>query len=558
MGRFPPRMRSPPLHPREPERLGVLRDHRILDTPSEPVFDDLVEMARDALQVPMALVSLVDEGRQWFKAACGIDAQETPRDISFCGHAILREELLEIQDARLHPEFAGNPLVTGPPHIRFYAGQPLFSSEGLPLGTLCVIDVQPRTLSPRDRNLLQVLARQAQANLDLRRKTFALEAAVRRTEEVARSRMEFVATVSHEIRTPMNGVLGLAELLVNEPLEAEAKELAEGLHQCSLSLLQILNDVLDLSKLDSERLELDVQPFSLRELLEQVVGLFTGVAAPKGVALTWRADPSIPDRLLGDSHRLRQILANLVGNAVKFTELGSVNLACIRSETGPVRFLVEDSGPGIPQALQSRLFEPWTQAGQSTARQHGGSGLGLAICRRLAELMEGTLEVQSQVGQGSTFELTVPLPAATPVAKDPPASAVEASPSVALRVVVADDDPINRKVAASMLSRLGCRVMTVESGLQALAATAAENPDVVFLDLNMPHMDGLEAARRLKAGPHPPRVLGWTASSLDADRRAGMEAGMEQVLVKPVGSKELWAALVRDRQAQPSEAASKS
>lgn len=533
-------MQAPPPHPKEPARLAVLRDHEILDTPDEPLFDGLVELAREGCRVPIALMTLVDAERQWFKAACGLEERETARHVSFCGHAILQDGLFQVFDARADPTFQDNPLVLGPPHIRFYAGQPLVTPEGLPLGTLCVIDTEPRQLDARQKNLLQVLARQIEANLELRRKSRDLERARIHAEQLAHSRIEFMATLSHEIRTPMNGVLGLAELLGEQPLDGTARELAVALRDSGEALLDILNDVLDFSKLEVDELELFEEPFELSVLLRKLHSLFFGSAERKGLQFRVEADPALPPVVRGDPHRIRQVLANLIGNAIKFTKRGSVQLRAAVTPHGDVEFRVSDTGPGMSDEVQRRLFEPWRQADASIAARYGGTGLGMAISRRLTELMGGSIACESRLGRGSAFVVTLPLERRS-------INSIRAKPSEDLArldgttVLVADDDPVSLRVARGMLERLGCRVLVAEDGDQVLARVQAEPVDAVIVDVHMCRVDGHETARGLRADPRNWKlpIIAVTAAVSEEERRRCLEAGIDGIVHKPLSAKTL-------------------
>ncbi len=386
------------------------------------------------------------------------------------------------------------------------------------------------------------------------------EQALVQAQVAAEVRSRFLAVMSHELRTPMHGVLGLGELLARTSLEPAQRAHVDALLGAGRSLLRLLNDVLDLSKLEADRLELERLPVDPVQLAEEVLALLRPAAEERGLQLLLHRDPALPRAVLGDPTRLRQIWFNLVGNAVKFTRLGSVTVSVevLRAADGaPVwRGAVRDTGAGIPDEAQARLFEPFTQADSSTTRRFGGTGLGLAISRRLVEQMGGTLDLRSKLGQGSTFSFELPLLAPVePLAVETSPEAPEApAPAVSrFRVLVVDDNELNRRMTELQLRALDiAAVRTVASGAEALELLATEAQDLVLMDLQMPDMDGLETTRRLRLLPLPARpfVIAATATVFDEDRAACLEVGMDDFMSKPFTLAGLRAALERAARAQ--------
>ncbi len=788
-------------HPREAERLALLRACGVLDTQPEPDFDSLVDLAAASAGTPVALVSLIDSARQWFKARYGLNATETPRSLAFCAHAILDpEHMLVVPNALEDERFHDNPLVTGAPGVVFYAGVPLrLGPERLPVGTLCVIDHHARDLHPSQRRQLELLARQVELQLDLRRRQRALEdhlaevrlreeritavvaamdeglvvqgrdgtilscnaaaerilglsrdqicgrgsldprwrtvrtdgspfpgdehpamvtlrtgqpqsgvimgvgledgqlrwilinsqpvgrsedglpeavaatftditrlrreeeerrrvegqmehffnlsldmlcvadvygyfrhlnsawtrvlgwsmeellarpffdfvhpedraatlaeaahlalggstvrfqnryrcrdgswkliewtsvgvpehgvmygaardvtkdreredelvAARKAAEEAARAKSTFLATMSHEIRTPMNGVLGMAEMLAATHLDEHQRDLLDTIRRSGASLLGIINDILDWSKIQAGHLDLKIEPTLLRPVVDDVLGALRSTAREKHLALTCGPiDGGLTVR--ADPLRLRQVLTNLVGNALKFTERGGVTVAVSTSDR-QVQVDIIDTGIGISAEHLPRLFTRFAQVDDANTRRFGGTGLGLAISLQLAEGMGGSIRVVSQPDRGSTFSLILQRAESPQLPSGPVGSARLVRSARSRGVLVAEDNIVNQKVVGLMLKRLGHQVVMVNNGAEALAADLAAI-DVILMDVQMPEMDGLEATRRIRqrelaSGGRRVPILALTAAALQEEQAACLSAGMDAVLTKPL------------------------
>ncbi|HEY8549254.1 MAG TPA: ATP-binding protein [Vicinamibacterales bacterium] len=384
----------------------------------------------------------------------------------------------------------------------------------------------------------------------VRERTAALEAATVRAEAASRAKSQFLANMSHEIRTPMNGVIGMAELLSATALDRHQRELADTIRSSGQILLAIINDILDLSTIESGQLTLERAPFELRAVVTQAINVVSPTAAAKRLPLRAQIDEGLPAHLVGDGLRLGQVLVNLLSNAVKFTEAGEVvltaGLAPGQASSRMLRIEVRDTGIGIEASRLARLFDPFEQGDASTSRRFGGTGLGLAISKRLVDLMDGRVWAESEPGVGSRFIVELPLREAPA----PAAASVEAPQHAAragrLRILVAEDNAVNQRVTMRMLKRLGHDGDLVANGLEAVAAVERRAYDVVLMDVQMPELDGLEAARRIKARDSTaPWIIAVTAHALEDDRRKCLAAGMDDFLSKPVRLAELAGALRR-------------
>jgi PAS domain S-box-containing protein len=793
----------------EQRRLARLRMLALLDTEPEPVFDALVRTAAAVCGKPIALISLIDETRQWFKANEGLPGVSgTPREFAFCDHAIRSDQVMEVPDATRDQRFRANPLVTGDPNIRFYAGAPIAMPSGERIGTLCVIDRQPGELNPQQQAALRDLAQVAQWamlqrerlmerwdaeaalraseerqkraldasrlalwDLDLRtgqlylsenwsaflggpavatvstlpalielvpreeqepleralvaalkgeteryamdhrvrrldgswlwvhsegrvterdadgqavhvtgtnqditarraseaaaaraaaitrgtleattdailvvgpgheillynrrflelwrieapaaglrhedlapqggpqlkdegylsrlravyaapdRDSYdvlefqdgriveryarpmelpdgtrgrvwsyrditaqrAAHAQVRQAKEAAeaanRAKSDFLDNVSHEIRTPLNGVLGLTRLLLAEPLTAQQRKYVQLADQSAISLLELINDLLDLGKIESGRMELEDLPFRLDELLQQLADLYRLRADQNDLHFTLDIDENVPLAVRGDAGRLRQILNNLLSNALKFSgderQFGLTVARAPAERGGMLVFTVWDRGIGIPYDVQQRLFTRFTQADSSTSRKFGGTGLGLAIVKQLCEQMGGRVTLQSEPGRGASFRCELPLPGLAP--EEVPAGnglpADGPSTAFATRVLVAEDNPTNQVVVRGLLAQAGYREVTiVGDGQEALDAAASGEFDLVLMDCRMPRMDGYEAARRLRASGFTPPIIALTANASFNERDRCLAWGMNEYLAKPIDPQRL-------------------
>ena len=400
---------------------------------------------------------------------------------------------------------------------------------------------------------------------EVERRTADLRLSVAEAQLANSAKSQFLATMSHEIRTPMNGVMGMTELLLGTELTTTQRQYAETVFRSADSLLNIINEILDFSKIEAGKLELEEIDFTLKDLVDQLMALFSELAHSKNIGLSFDIDANVPDALRGDPFRLRQVLTNLLSNAIKFTHLGSVRLHIVKvddKEAGLNNgtlfdFHVSDTGIGITQEAMPRLFKSFSQADGSTTRKYGGSGLGLAISKELTELMGGTIIVQSNPGQNTVF--TVRLPLGKALLAPVPATIhwqsgllgrhelleehheIGSPPFIldGIHVLLAEDNPVNQKIAEAMLNFLGCRVEIAVNGLDALTLFKQSDYDLILMDCMMPEMDGYTATREIRSletasGNRPVPILALTANAMAGDREKCLSAGMTDYLAKPI------------------------
>ncbi len=399
-------MKSAPFPDNEEVRIRLLTELDILDTLEEQAYDDLTYIAAQICNVPIALVSLVDSDRQWFKSHYGLEARETPREIAFCAHAILTDEVLVVEDSSKDQRFHGNPLATDKPNVIFYAGAPLIMRNNLRLGTLCVIGNEPRTISEVQKASLQALARQVVSQFELRLRIKALE-------QLDSAKDEFISMVSHELRTPLTSINGSLSLLANNKvgiLDNKQHKMVQIASRNSERLLGIVNDILVNAQLEAGKLEISRKPQEVIPIIEKAVELNRAYCEKCNCTISFKYDECVHHTMIDcDESRIIQVLTNLISNAAKVSPVNSDIEVCFVVEKNHARIEVIDHGPGIPQEQQQYIFQKFKQIESSGNKKLPGTGLGLRICKQIIELHDGVIGFESRPEEFTKFYITIAL-----------------------------------------------------------------------------------------------------------------------------------------------------
>ena len=575
-----------PVAAEDAERISKLRKYQVLNNNEEPAFARLTELAKLFFNMPVVAITFMDEETQYLKSLLGLDGIcTTSRKVAICNYTVLSDEVLVLPDLTEDSRFSQNPLVTEAPYLRFYAGAPIIMQEDgktYRLGSLCLMDMQAHhDFTEKDADILAQFAAMAADALKLQDQQ-------RHAKHANEMKSEFLANMSHEIRTPMNGIIGMVEMLAETKLSAEQQEYVDNIKVSNEHLLAIINGILDLSKVESGKMTIDSIPMNISSLCNEVVSLFAVKARQRGLTLDYHYTEALSPYIKGDPVRIKQIMVNLVNNAIKFTrEGGRVTIDVKHMENNPCEdkygnhksicshelqveqashyntddrgsvnhqdmtlcIEVTDTGVGIkPESLEA-IFDAYDQANKSTHRLYGGTGLGLSVCKSLVELMGGYIEVDSAVGIGTTFTVLLPLPPIDEAHYENWQDSndfgmTEPSHELIGHILLVEDDSVNAKIAKKALNNSGHTVTHVGDGQQAIEIFAL-NPelyDVILMDHHMPIMDGVQATIKLHELYDPqalPPIIALTANAMDGERKKYLDVGMQDYCTKPFKQEQL-------------------
>lgn len=575
-----------PVAAEDAERISKLRKYQVLNNNEEPAFARLTELAKLFFNMPVVAITFMDEETQYLKSLHGLDGIcTTSRKVAICNYTVLSDEVLVLPDLTEDSRFSQNPLVTEAPYLRFYAGAPIIMQEDgktYRLGSLCLMDMQAHyDFTDNDADILAQFAAMAADALKLQDQQ-------RHAKHANEMKSEFLANMSHEIRTPMNGIIGMVEMLAETKLSAEQQEYVDNIKVSNEHLLAIINGILDLSKVESGKMTIDSIPMNISSLCNEVVSLFAVKARQRGLTLDYHYTEALSPYIKGDPVRIKQIMVNLVNNAIKFTrEGGRVTIDVKHMENNPCEdkygnhksicshelqveqashyntddsgsvnhqdmtlcIEVTDTGVGIkPESLEA-IFDAYDQANKSTHRLYGGTGLGLSVCKSLVELMGGYIEVDSAVGIGTTFTVLLPLPPIDEAHYESWQDSndfgmTEPSHELIGHILLVEDDSVNAMIAKKALNNSGHTVTHVTDGQQAIEVFALnpEQYDVILMDHHMPIMDGVQATIKLHELYDPqalPPIIALTANAMDGERKKYLDVGMQDYCTKPFKQEQL-------------------
>ncbi|WP_294959821.1 GAF domain-containing hybrid sensor histidine kinase/response regulator [uncultured Flavobacterium sp.] len=524
-----------PIPDNELQRLAALKRYNILDTLPDDAFDDATKLVSYICGVPIAHISFIDENRQWFKSEIGIGVSEVPREITFCQYTILDTKMVEINDTFLYERFKDDPNVTGGFNIRFYAGVPLTTPDGYNIGTICAIDHVVKELNENQRNALSIVAKHVIAQLELATKNSQLYAQRKIAERAVLARDSFLANMSHEIRTPLNAIVGFTDLLAQTELDETQHDYIESVQIAGERLLLIVNDILDLSKIESGNLTIESNPFNLKKTLKHIYNLLK-VKVKSDVDFNLFLDAEMPDMVVGDQGRLSQILVNLIGNALKFTTEGEVTVSVKKIEETEdrytLKFSVKDTGIGIAKDKLETIFERFTQGEESTTRTFGGTGLGLNIVKQLVELQKGEVHVKSTLNRGSEFYVIISYEKTN--FEETAVKTISKNDLGNLKILLCEDNVLNQKLAKSVINNFGFDLDIANNGEEGIELLSKNEYDLVLMDLQMPVRDGYQTTEyiRNEMNSNIP-IIAMTAHSLVGEQERCYKSGMDAYVPKP-------------------------
>jgi len=534
---------------KESALLKTLEDFEVHDTSEDEFLNNITELASRICKTPLSSIALLNDKKLFFKTRFGFNAKEIRKDLSFCQYALKNNVLFEVKNAVEDERFKDNPLIKNEPWFRFYAGMPLTTQNGSNLGTLCVMDIQERELNKDQKISLELLSKSVIKQMELQKLNKELKIANEFAEKCSKAKDEFLSNMSHELRTPLNAIYGYTEILSKTKLSDEQREMVSILKNSGEVLLTLINDILDIAKIESGKVVLDNQIFDLNKTVLHIKSLLKQKCEVKGVEFRLNIDHLSCYILKGDKVRLTQILINLIGNSIKFTSKGfvSIDIKVIEDNYSKTKLLfsVKDSGIGIEEKMLSKVFERFEQASTDTVRKYGGTGLGLSISKSLVELQGGELKIKSKLGEGTEFYFELAFNKSTESEIKTFISECKNDTMIYnfknLNVLVFEDNPINIKLISKILKDEEINFKIAENGKIGVDILKDENFDIIFMDLQMPVMNGYEATKyirnilKLKTP-----ILAMTANCSEIEKTQCLAIGMNDYLSKPFKLNDLY------------------
>ena len=534
----------------EEARLAVLDSYGILDTPPERSFDDVVRLVSQLLAAPIAAVNLIARGRQWFKSEIGLGTREMPLDDSICRYALLEEQQMIVPDTRDDPRFRCNPLVTRESGLRFYAGALLKTRDGVPLGTLCVLDDKPRPqgLSEQEQFVLATLAHQIMSQIELRKAMAEQDALIAALRQADQRKDEFLAMLAHELRNPLAPIVSAATMLSSFNLDPSMVQRAsEIVARQAGHMTSLIDDLLDVSRVTRGKVELELRELDFKDVIADAIEQVRPLIEKHRHRLTLDLPPARAI-VVGDRKRLVQVMTNLLSNAAKYTLEGGRIEVVLSINGDALAVEIRDDGIGMSPDLIASAFDLFAQGARGLDRSQGGLGIGLALVRSLLKLHGGTVEASSEgPGRGSAFKVGLPLSTRAQVERRARDRNANQGRMPALRIGVVDDNEDAAVTLSLLLETLGHTVLVAHSAREALGALPAFGPDVCLLDIGLPEMNGYElaAALRKKPGTAQAILIAVTGYAQEKDRALALAAGFHDLFAKPVDLDVLGAALVQ-------------
>lgn len=524
-------MRKGDIPQNESERLKALYKYEILDTESEKAFDELTELASEICDTPIALISLIDPNRQWFKSRVGLNAEETSRDIAFCAHAINYEGLFEINDTLKDIRFKDNPLVSSDPNIRFYAGAPLITPEGFAIGTICAISDKPKKLNEHQVKAMQILSREVISQLELRQK-------VKELHEANDRKTEFLSGLSHEMYTPLNSIVSFCQLMLHNELGDIPEQYLTYIKQMDISgkrLLGSVNSIIDICQVEDGNFELDVKSTNVTDLFSYIKTTSKSLALAKLIEVNFKLSFNNVTHIMIDGARLSQVILNLISNSIKFSAAKQAISVNVILNNEHMLIAVKDKGQGIASKDIPFLFQKFQRVANNNKTE--GLGVGLVMAKYLVDLMHGDINLTSEPNVGTLVKVKIPITLNRD--ENDSAAVLKKRFSPDIKILLVEDNVINQEVAKAIFGSIDLKIDIASNGNEGVSKAIQHKYDVIFMDLHLPDFDGFEASRRIIEIHPEQKLVALTADVFAENDPRLLASGIHGVINKPFSINDL-------------------